>query len=1131
MFSKNETQLSAKLGNNTATGGRIGQLLIAFSLANLLSLGALSPLALATESWSVSISSNSLVERCEHYLAPVGSTAYFLKLAESRLSLEESRQPLPEFVDLQSENQIKRYGTKGPNLLQALAPDGMLYVATRTPTTEHPAVINTFDPKGSIPFFLPQKWRGKDTSTIVYASLPKGLPARQSRYLIGPEYDKTIFFLHGGGTPTASGKNMIDMGSFMQKQGIPVVGFDLMGHGLGTRVPMKDLEEMAEYVLETIKQTVAPGVEVALSGHSWGGMFALYMQRMALDPKWANDPNFQRIKKFISLAPGIDVTEGGDEALALAFEREFQKNLDRLEQLMAPGDFEFLKNIVANGKLNPLASLYLIGFEFGYKLSPLSKEQLETLPPILVIVGEHDGITYVNRERFFSNIFGAFERLGLDRKKYQYVVLPPGETFKSAKGENKKIPTGHNLFDRYFDGTETPETYGRMAQFVNDIPGEIHELPGLLKAAEKAYKNEQSANRGSEAEVARTLRTLTEVYANNAAFREFLSSYVYFVKATNSEVAKEMAERKKILDAYVKDMGKVAEERAKINDENKIKKEAARATNEAFPSYAFSNYHSKLADWELSLPPSTAERTSELKKYIEDVDRAETEFKKNFTDPKYAKARADLLAEVNSTFAGLHLEGPDFEKLLSSLRLEELGEDILGPANITADVAKSALLRLKTIDPKTLQIKSSLVSRLTSFLGRYAQEAQKIYREHDVRYNQELDKVVESVPKPAGVANKKFAQLELSADRSEARKHLVQNWKDTYEKNLKVVTERAQSLAEGLKLPPLPPGISSLAEAEAEIQAITQLSSDQYVPKAHPELAPLVETISNYTKSYEALYLKDNPISIGGMLKQLHELEEKRHRLVLALEEMWSRAGPSIPAYYRATSLEARALADYTEAHDRLQLAQQEVMLASRNDQAKLDELWEKGDPRLTELSQLFAQKRKEYLLARENAEKVRLDESIAGRLRDKNTGEILPTQAVVQELWGNIRKYGRPTNESLEVRIDNVSHEIDLLRSQQLEISRQLGAARMKYWEKMAQIMGDKVPTVINKVEVAKLFERVPPNASFAEIATLFEDESNGNLKAIKALLDDWRERWNEVVVREGFKNLRWDYSKSEVK
>ncbi|NJL24227.1 MAG: alpha/beta fold hydrolase, partial [Calothrix sp. SM1_5_4] len=192
-------------------------------------------------------------------------------------------------------------------LRQAFRP-GVGFVATPVPTSPDPATVSLLDEKYSFVTHVETQWRGRKAVTAAYVSLPVPKGYSAGDYLIGPENDVVLVHLHGGGTPTATGKNAMSIGEKLAPRGLATLALDLPGHGIATKNPdgLLDFESQVDFLLQQIEQLVHPGVKVVLSGHSWGGAIAVYMHRHSNEPKYA------RIERFLALSPPVDVTLGGD---------------------------------------------------------------------------------------------------------------------------------------------------------------------------------------------------------------------------------------------------------------------------------------------------------------------------------------------------------------------------------------------------------------------------------------------------------------------------------------------------------------------------------------------------------------------------------------------------------------------------------------------------------------------------------------------------------------------------------------------------------------------------------------------------------------------------------------------------
>src|SRR6185312_16325932 len=115
----------------------------------------------------------------------------------------------------------EQVGEIGPRALQQLLGKDQSFVSTPAPSAPMDTAVNLHLEAKSLPVHVDQEWHGHRTSTTVFASLPKAVKPRDGQYLVGAEYPVVLISLHGGATPTATGKNGMSIGEALAPYGIP----------------------------------------------------------------------------------------------------------------------------------------------------------------------------------------------------------------------------------------------------------------------------------------------------------------------------------------------------------------------------------------------------------------------------------------------------------------------------------------------------------------------------------------------------------------------------------------------------------------------------------------------------------------------------------------------------------------------------------------------------------------------------------------------------------------------------------------------------------------------------------------------------------------------------------------------
>lgn len=455
-------------------------------------------------------------------------------LAELTEAAQEEQQkrrqeiPFRTFLDPLVDMERVEDGVSGPLALQRLHPPHVKFQELQATSAETPAVIKLDEPGPSLALRVITAFNGAHIRTTVYPTLPKPIRStnppkgiKKSRssfarpYLIGEEYRSTgvIVHLHGGGTPTAEGANAKSIGEApaVYERGIPVLGVTMPGHGAAEIYPFTSGRQKLEYLFALIRDQVHPDVPVIITGHSWGGQFAIQAYLM-----WPHLAKYGvNVVGFLSMAPPADLSLGGTSVDRIAAEKKVEACMDEWKDRVAPSDYEFINNVVRAGKTAPVASMYctLSQLDYEWRLPDDSVKR----PRLMVVVGEGDGLVYTGREKIFDSF--VKELVGPEN----YIVMKPGRTFKGSG-----VITGHNIFDRYMDkedrlamadflGDEVNkeslyEVYARIAHFVTQQVGQV--LP--KNRPDKGMNDAEDA-----------LDRIYRYWSNNLAFRKFVEGFTH----------------------------------------------------------------------------------------------------------------------------------------------------------------------------------------------------------------------------------------------------------------------------------------------------------------------------------------------------------------------------------------------------------------------------------------------------------------------------------------------------------------------------------------------------------------------------------------------------------------------------
>jgi len=958
------------------------------------------------------------------------------------------------------------------------------FVAIPSPVSPDPATIGLTVEDWSFPQTLTVPWRGQEQTTTVFVTAPLNHLRANSEKLIGPQYPRALVYLHGGGTQSASAKNAVSVGEGLAADGIPMVAIDKPGHGQSTRSAegLTEPDALADWLLQVVDQLIDENVQVVLAGHSWGAEFVAYMHRKA-----AVDPRFARFIHFVALAPPADVSQGGDERLKLEHEKWFEQNYVTLKERMAPDDFEFLQNILDNGKYNWAGMVFTTLSNLDFKLPELSAEQWSKMRPLTVVMGENDGLCYVGREQAFhanyANICAPSE----------LIMLAPGVTWKS---NGKPRMTGHQLHDLYIDGT----TNRKVMSLFRDIMTRDLPFPYQNPIPLPEVKSDDPVVRAANLE--RRVWTLLDEsyrsYANFPAYRAYFLGHAEYVEVATAD-NKDMLDKLKRLIPYNESVNRVLNQRGEL--EKRVS--AALATNLRAKVGVNTKTNLERARLELTWPAElTPARKIELESYLEKVRAVEEALSQ---DPVLRNLLHDQQTKRQQKFgailAGLGLDESNF-----TTKLEEL---------------KAMSTRAKGQDAETR-------ANLAKLEQAIAQDLQSYRR----AYNQTRDAHVDAIELPSGVASSVHAEFELEADYSLARRASLQAFVDQYEVEVVQATPRQveESLQRQLAELSLPEGFTSLDEARADFTRLSELASMRYIPtdenhvESNNRIRALVARRIEMDQKRDLLRLGDNSqqgnaaLSLDRHRQFVQQLRNKRNRQLSHWDSLWvvpensettavegmRLTSPAVEARLR-TFNEARAhwYQIYGEVNEQLGQWIYDLRANGTISGASLLQV----PLKLRQTMQRFAAARERFHRHREVLENLRRREALhsASRLTG-DPKQIELARSLARELWGEeYLSTNRPAPQSL---VQRVSEEEESFEARLREVSRleREGSRLLYFYSQELVARGIRLPSVVNSVNIAELF-----NVPLEELATKLQRDR----VAYDALVQ-FHNRWKSQMLLE---------------
>ncbi|MBK9039886.1 MAG: alpha/beta hydrolase [Bdellovibrionales bacterium] len=572
----------------------------------------------ANTSQFVRVSKTCLIQLIEEYAPERAKTlARYSKEAEKVISEVREQQKLPRHGSFLEEMALasKWQGVSGPQAFEAFLPNGLQFLSNPTPNSEHPLMAGRLVPESSAMARVNFNWRGNAYGTDIYFTKPiptDRMTIQNSQgYLIGPEIPVVYWRIHGGGTPSAVASNASTTASFMVKHGIATVAVDQQGHGRGIRDLVMSMEEQVEMNLEIMRHLVHPEVKVLFDGHSWGGQ-AAYVAWL-LDK--GDNPLYKQIIGYIAESPPGDVTLGGSSRERLFGEEVIWKRLVGSDRhLVAESDWNFMNNIIRNLKISMVAPWATDLTFMGYKWNPISAQDLNKLKPLLVIVGQHDGLVYVGREEAFQ------EHLGKILPPNRFVVLGPGRTYENAKPTDPLKNTGHQISDRYRDGKDKPDTLLRELEFVSEISKrdfpEIKPNPEMENAVGLLYR-------------------LFLLYSNNFAARAFFNDHVEYIHQPTPELVRRQERSTEIIKFFARRQTEIA----RLANRNETDRQ--RTEKEFDDQFKIKGgYEGARKELEVDHSP---ERKRILHDYVVSIDQAEKDAGRTFDENPSKEERIRLV--------------------------------------------------------------------------------------------------------------------------------------------------------------------------------------------------------------------------------------------------------------------------------------------------------------------------------------------------------------------------------------------------------------------------------------------------------------------------------------------------------
>lgn len=545
-------------------------------------------------------------------------------------------------------------GVKGPQILQAMLPDGVSLIDHALVGANEDGVVKTST--GNM-VHLRAKVGEVGTNIGVNINALKDNLNRDKKSFVRESAEAVIVFIHGGGTKTTGHHVAASMMSWMSVRNVDVISLDMPWHGEGPRVSFDSAKSSLENMREYVEKYVAPsGKPIILVGHSMGGVVADLYMRM-----FPNDKLFSGVIPLSTVADALPGGSSQDKIVQEALIAEKNKTNTNIPE----SERDLGEWLARQNKISPTCGMFCQVLMFGINWdAPVHKGQ-EYLPSLYVI-GQGDGL-YQGYEKSFAEGVGQLA-------KAEIKILNERRDIKDKDG--KLVTIGHLIFDhkpRIDFAADLPETAKQAI-----LNGTIKEAEfNSLRAAGKiildaAYKFEDITEPETFVMVKNFIRKITgkslqrvkvensplelvmQAYANNLAFREFAKTYIFqHLRATEKGVlvGQDISRLKARIDHFKKNKSKISEEE-KIELEEAIARLSELSSIQAQKGVVSAENQERYVELKAQLqtinttsaPALTNERKQlraqldEKKKVISRADKLVAEFEKSLTSKRLAQA-------------------------------------------------------------------------------------------------------------------------------------------------------------------------------------------------------------------------------------------------------------------------------------------------------------------------------------------------------------------------------------------------------------------------------------------------------------------------------------------------------------
>ena len=1040
---------------------------------------------------------------CQAHLRPI-TVATVRDRAVQRNQAFRQVTPAVNFFDLAGQSRFEHPAeTRTPLAFAQMTGRDVGAVALPTPSSPDEISVSLLEERHSFVVHVKTEWANRVRTTAVYVTLPGAKIQSAGDYLIGPENKAVVAFLHGGGTPSASGKNGVNIGEKMAPHGFATVSFDLFGHGVATKDlhGLEDTEKQMNFILKVMNQLIHPAVRRVGVGHSWGAQLYTYAWHHSDQPK------FGKFDHFFILAPPVDASNCGDLKIKAAYETEWNRTRPEFEHRIAPTDVDFMNNLLKHGKDSEIGRIFCSATDRLYATPRVSLERQSQLKPVTVINGLGDGPVFVGKEGPQREAFGNLAAPSA------YLELGPGPTFDGIR------PTGHNPFD-LLDANGRFLVYGLITDKLREITGyePIHlpeQTPNLIRGVHQNFpdlvnarqsdvapagvkkrlnllreyvrdydrisKLEKKERKEVEAPYARAyaelmnLETVARAYWNFVGFRTILGDDVRFVKTSSADVP-ELSARKKALDTYQRDMAKTRETHVGIRRDN-VKAAIDRlAVRLGLPP----NFDVARANEELSYPELTDERRALLKNVTDQAEVVRTEEGDRSADPEYRRDLEVMSARYADTLNALNIRVDQYET-------------VRGTFGKSRDLTREQNQRRIDLDNLHREFLVAIKAR-------------------ELRATAKRAQLLAPVCLKAGVPDARAARRQLDADRSPERRRALENFLT----QVPAVTREAEAvtevtLAEELAKVKKPEGLVD----EDDIKALKAQHDDLMRLAYAPPGAGLDDLVAEINETQltrdVALKGRGDERHVEVVTKDVEVLRQERLDAIGAWTLLWNADAFGSARVDAAAKRLLELDVTYRAAYDAWT-----NLAAARDLELQLANAWNMETvldlpPDLRAAFAAYLDAKDEYLSQRDALERVRIAEAQAGNLQPHAglsdeavhiaTRTALDAVTMARQIWGPHPVLNPSVfDESMTARLLQAERALEERRRIASAADQKYEDLRHRYVERM-QELGYKVPNDLLRVRMADLFNQ---RLGLDDLLTRMDQEPRLSL-ALDQMLIEW--------------------------